>query len=238
MKLGLIVVMTGAWLVSAATMWAQPASGGSSSPPSLPPLPEPNRPKTDTPKPSVLPPPETSFVPQGPVRLRTQEKSEPRRGGFNLADSTVITSDDLVMDMERKIATFTGHVKVVDPQGTMTADKMIVYLAQEGENQNGVKRIESTGGVLISQQGSKAMADEAIYNAAEQTVILSGAASVDTADGTVTGETVVYDMAKGSAQVKGRPRMVILPRAGSGSDGNRPALFPMSKSQLPSSKQQ
>jgi hypothetical protein len=103
MKAQSLLMVTAAWLVSAAAAWAQAASSGASSPPSLPPLPEPNRSALKTAAPQA--PPQAPPVPEGPVRLRPQEKTEPRRGGFNMADSTVITSDDLAMDMERKIAT-------------------------------------------------------------------------------------------------------------------------------------
>ncbi|MCX7825216.1 MAG: hypothetical protein N2689_06620 [Verrucomicrobiae bacterium] len=234
MKAQTLLLVTAAWLVSVAAAWAQAPAGGASSPPSLPPLPEPDRSAFKPAAPQ--PPPQAPPVPDGPVRLRPHEKTEPRRGGFNLADSTVITSDDLAMDMERKIATFTGHVKVVDPQGTMTADKMVVYLAQEGENQNGVKRIEASGGVTIAQHGSKAMADEAVYNADDQTVILSGAASVDTADGTVMGETVVFNMATNSAQVKGRPRMIIRPQQTDTGAAARSGLLPVGRPAPPPKK--
>ena len=177
----------------------------------------------------MLPPPAVPMMPSasdlaappGAVRLRSSDTSQVRKN-IPLAQATVITSDDLVMDMEHKIATFTGHVKVVDPQGTMTADKMIVYLTQQGDNQNGVKRIESSGGVVIAQEGSKAIADEAVYTAVDRTVVLTGAAQVQTDQGIVTGETVIYDMGKGTTQVKGRPRM-ILPSQGGGS---RKGLFP------------
>ena len=177
---------------------------------------------------SMMPPPAVPMLPvatesappPGAVRLRAPEIAQAKKT-VPLSQSTVITSDDLVMDMERKIATFTGHVKVVDPQGTMTADKMIVYLTQQGDNQNGVKRIESTGGVVIAQEGSKAIADEAVYTAADRTVVLTGAAQVQTEQGIVTGEQVIYDMAKGTTQVKGRPRM-ILPSQG----GAKKGLFP------------
>jgi lipopolysaccharide export system protein LptA len=118
----------------------------------------------------------------------------------------------------------------------MTADKMIVYLAQEGENQNGVRRIEASGGVTIAQHGSKAVADEAVYSAGDQTVILSGAATVDTADGTVMGETIIFNMATNRAEVKGRPRMIIPPQSGGGGGEPRPGLFPMAKPPVPSSK--
>ncbi|MBI5821186.1 MAG: hypothetical protein HZA88_19625 [Verrucomicrobia bacterium] len=171
----------------------------------------------------MLPKPAEALPPLGAVRLRAPDTTAARRA-LPLAQSTVVTSDDLVMDMEKKVATFTGHVKVVDPQGTMTADKMIVYLAQEGTGESGVRRIEATGGVVIAQEGSKAIGDEAIYSAAERTVVLSGAAQVQTEQGIVTGETVTYDMAKGTAHVKGRPRLILPGQGG----GKKTTLFPAS----------
>ncbi|MBI5686163.1 MAG: LptA/OstA family protein [Verrucomicrobia bacterium] len=181
-------------------------------------------PATLTPAPApMLPQASESLPPPGAVRLRAPDTTAARRA-LPLAQSTVVTSDDLVMDMEKKVATFTGHVKVVDPKGTMTADKMIVYLTQQDDGGSGVRRIEATGGVVIAQEGSKAIGDEAIYNAADQTVVLSGAAQVQTEQGIVTGETVIYDMAKGTAHVKGRPRL-ILPGKNTAS---KTSLFPAS----------
>jgi lipopolysaccharide export system protein LptA len=173
----------------------------------------------------MLPRASETLPPPGAVRLRAPDTMSARRV-VPTAQSTVVTSDDLVMDMEKKVATFTGHVKVVDPKGTMTADKMIVYLTQQEDTGSGVRRIEASGGVVISQEGSKAIGDEAIYSAPDQTVVLSGAAQVQTEQGIVTGETVIYDMAKGTAQVKGRPRL-ILPGQGQG-EGAKRTLFPTS----------
>lgn len=179
-------------------------------------------PTTLTPAPAtMLPRASESLPPPGAVRLRAPDMTAARRA-VPLAQSTVVTSDDLVMDMEKKVATFTGHVKVVDAKGTMTADKMIVYLTQQEDSGSGVRRIEATGGVVISQEGSKAIGDEAIYNAAEQTVVLSGAAQVQTEQGIVTGETVIYNMATGTAQVKGRPRLILPSKEKAGKTG----LFP------------
>jgi len=169
----------------------------------------------------MLPRASETLPPPGAVRLRSPDMSAVRRT-VPLAQSTVVTSDDLVMDMEKKVATFTGHVKVVDPKGTMTADKMIVHLTQQDESGSGVRRIEASGGVVIAQEGSKAIGDEAIYSAVDQTVVLSGAAQVQTDQGIVTGETVIYDMAKGTTNVKGRPRL-ILPGQG---DASKKTLFP------------
>lgn len=170
----------------------------------------------------MLPKATEALPPVGAVRLRAPDTTTAARRALPLAQSTVVTSDDLVMDMEKKVATFTGHVKVVDPQGTMTADKMIVYLAQEGTGESGVRRIEATGGVVIAQEGSKAIGDEAIYSAADRTVVLSGAAQVQTEQGIVTGETVTYDMAKGTAHVKGRPRLILPGHGGE----KKSSLFP------------
>lgn len=199
-----------------------PIASGQGGPAALTPAPAP-----------MLPRASESLPPPGAVRLRAPDTSAARRA-IPLAQSTVVTSDDLVMDMEKKVATFTGHVKVVDPKGTMTADKMIVYLTQQDDSGSGVRRIEATGGVVIAQEGSKAIGDEAIYNAADQTVVLSGAAQVQTEQGIVTGETVIYDMAKGTAHVKGRPRLILPGKETSG----KTSLFPTAPKQQSQPKPQ
>jgi lipopolysaccharide transport protein LptA len=161
----------------------------------------------------VLPPmslPEAARPTPGEARLRLPEIGAAGSGAATAAP-TVITSDELQMDLEKKIATFIGHVKVVDAQGTMTADRMVIYLAPAGETENSVTKIEATGGVVIAQEGRKANADEAVYTAADKTVLLSGAAQVQTDSGLVTGETIQFDMAKNTAVVKGKPRMTIIP---------------------------
>jgi lipopolysaccharide export system protein LptA len=157
----------------------------------------------------------------GQINLRPGEPAVVERQ--TTAAPTVITSDELQINLEKKVATFSGHVKVVDPQGTMTADTMIVYLAEGGSGDSGVTKIEATGGVVISQEGRRAIADEAVYSAADSVVIRSGAAQVQTGNSLVTGETIIYDMAKNTAVVKGRPRMTI-PQSQKGSGTS--ALFP------------
>ncbi len=198
-----------AWLLGASAVWAQTAAAPPPSPaPEVPP----------TPMPSFVAPARPS---PGQINLRPGDTAVMDKPSATAP--TVITSDELQMSMDKKVATFTGHVKVVDPQGTMTADKMIVYLAEGGDSGNSVSRIEATGGVVISQEGRRAISDEAVYTAADRVVILSGAAQVQTGASVVTGETIVYDMARNTAVVKGRPRMTIpQDHKGGGSTG----LFP------------
>lgn len=191
-----------------------------------------------TPAPEVPPAPLPTFTPStrplpAQINLRSGEPTIVER--HTTTAPTVITSDELQMDLQKKVATFSGHVKVVDPQGTMTADKMIVYLAEggtgtsegakpeSGTGGSGVSKIEATGGVVISQEGRRAIADEAVYTAADRIVVLSGAAQVQTGNSLVTGETIIYDMSKNLAVVKGRPRMTI-PQSQKG--GGSSALFP------------
>ncbi|MBI5393804.1 MAG: LptA/OstA family protein [Verrucomicrobia bacterium] len=172
------------------------------------------------PLPAFAPPARPS---PGQINLRPGEPAIVEK--LSSAAPTVITSDELQMSMDKKVATFTGHVKVVDPQGTMTADKMIVYLAEGGSSGSSVNKIEATGGVVISQEGRRAIADEAVYTAADRIVILSGAAQVQTGNSLVTGETIVYDMNKNTAVVKGRPRMTIpQSQKGGGSGGLFPSM--------------
>lgn len=195
-----------ACLAAAAAAWAQTAAPATA-PPDVPP----------TPMPAFTPP--ARPLP-GQINLRPSEPVVVERA--SVAAPTVITSDELQMSLDKKVATFTGHVKVVDPQGTMIADKMVVHIGDESSAGNSVSKIEATGGVVISQEGRRAIADEAVFTAADRVVILSGAAQVQTGNSLVTGETIIYDMTKNTAVVKGRPRMTI-PQSQRGGSGG---LFP------------
>jgi len=166
--------------------------------------------------PAFTPPPSPLT---GSIHLRPSEPVVVERP--STAAPTVITSDELQMSLDKKVATFTGHVKVVDAQGTMIADKMVVHIGEEGKGSS-VTKIEATGGVVISQEGRRAIADEAVYTATDRIVILSGAAQVQTGNSIVTGETIVYDMGRNTAVVKGKPRMTI-PQGQRGGSGG---LFP------------
>ena len=77
------------------------------------------------------------------------------------AGPTVITSDRLEFDYNEFIALFDGKVKVIDPQFTLAADKMLIFF----ENTNDVKRVDAIGSVVLTNGNMTAICGKATYTA-------------------------------------------------------------------------
>lgn len=86
-------------------------------------------------------------------------------------EPTLITSDGpLEMDNNKKVAVFDDNVVVTDAQGKVNADHMEVYFDKENE----IDRIFCKGHVKIDQTDRHSESDEAVYEAKEQKLILTG----------------------------------------------------------------
>jgi LptA/(LptD N-terminal domain) LPS transport protein len=81
------------------------------------------------------------------------EKKQPSTdllgGGTEAKGPTEITAkDDVQFDVQTRTAVFSGGVKVVDPQFTMTSDKLIVTMNRQ-EDGGGMKEARAEGNVII-----------------------------------------------------------------------------------------
>ncbi len=96
-----------------------------------------------------------SFVSAG--ALRAEEKQ------------TVITADTLLFDYQRSIAVFEGSVRVVDPQVTLTCEKLFVYF----DSNNQIESVVARENVHIVQEDRHARAERAVYRATEGSIVLT-----------------------------------------------------------------
>lgn len=81
-------------------------------------------------------------------------------------ESTVITANSLTADNQAKTALFTGNVVAKKGEGTLFADKMLVYYADAGDGENGnIDRIECTGKVKLVRNYRIITAGKAVYYA-------------------------------------------------------------------------
>jgi hypothetical protein len=70
-------------------------------------------------------------------------------GGTEAKGPTEITAkDDVQFDVQTRTAVFSGGVKVVDPQFTMTSDKLTVTMNRQ-EDGGGMKEARAEGNVII-----------------------------------------------------------------------------------------
>lgn len=126
-----------------------------------------------------------------------------------------ITADTLDVHQDEHKAIFSGNV--IATQGTtnlrsktMTAfynqddkpaaapDAAAVKKAPEASSAQGISRIEAEGGVVFSTPTETAQGDKGVYNAATETIELSGGGVTLTRDQNILkGQKLVYNMATG-----------------------------------------
>ena len=116
---------------------------------------------------------------------------------------TDIKSDGVEFDMNARMAVYSGHVRVNDPQMKLQCDRLVVFLPQANERLN---HIEAQTNVVVdfsSNQGIKARATGslAVYRytvqngATNETVTLTGNPQVESPEAVMTGDQIIWDRA-------------------------------------------
>lgn len=102
------------------------------------------------------------------------------------AGPTVVTSDKLEYDYENDIALFDGHVDVKDPEFTLQADRMIIFL----DNTNEVQRVACSGSVRMTNEDIVIVCGKATYTRLNAHVLLEDEPVVTKGDQRLTGESI------------------------------------------------
>ena len=120
-------------------------------------------------------------------------------------NTTEITSKQLRMDTEKKIAYFDGDVQVVDPQFLLRATRLVVYMNPTG---SGMERAEAYEDVVVVQESEKrkARGQKAVYTPADGKMVLTGNPSIEDEQGLVEGEVIVINRNDNTISVQGATR--------------------------------
>jgi lipopolysaccharide export system protein LptA len=152
-----------------------------------------------------------------------------------------IDAKSLEVHDKSKTATFSGDVKVVQGDTTMTCKLLVVFYGQElgiagagakpvaaadassgavPDAQN-IKRIEARGGVTVVSKDQTASGDLGVYDLPAKTITLSGNVVVTQGKNVIHGERVIVNTVTGDAHVEsapgapqGRVRALIIPQKG------------------------
>ncbi len=168
------------------------------------------------------------FLPHAPGQEQDQNQDQ---------DQPVqIDAKSLEVHDKSKTATFTGDVKVVQGDTTMTCNRLVVFYGQEigigggsqvvastsstndavPDTQN-IRRIEAHGDVTILSKDQSATGDLGVYDLASKTITLSGNVVVSQGNNVIHGGVVIVDTVTGNAHVEpapgasGRVRALIIP---------------------------
>ncbi len=190
----------------------------------------------------------TAAMAQGPrpgLPGQQQDKNQPIQ----------IDAKSLEVHDKNKQATFSGNVKVVQGDTTMTCRTLVVFYGQElgiGEkpvvtaktktktktdaapDAQSIRRIEARGDVTVLTKDQSASGDLGVYDVIAKTITLTGNVVVSQGKNVIHGGRVVVDTVTGNAHVEaapgvpdGRVRALIIPsKDNKGGQGNFMTLGP------------
>jgi len=125
-----------------------------------------------------------------------------------------ITADRMELDLGAHVARFDGHVQVMDPRMTVTADTMIVTF----DENNQLKKLEALGKVKIRQMDAdrEAMAGHAVYDVKKGAIELSEDPVLRNGTSILSGaDKIIYYRDSDRIETRGgQPHIRILPKAG------------------------
>jgi len=135
-----------------------------------------------------------------------------------------IQADGLVVRDKDKVATFSGNVHVTQGDTEMRSKVLVVYYVDPNKpgpapatamktappgappgssEQQQIRRIEATGGVLVTQKEQNAAGDSGIFDMQSNTVTLNGNVVVTHGKDVVRGQRLVVDMGTGVSRIDG-----------------------------------
>ncbi|MGJ5204075.1 LptA/OstA family protein [Bradyrhizobium sp. HKCCYLR20261] len=149
-----------------------------------------------------------------------------------------IEAASLEMRDKKKEATFSGNVKVVQGDTTMTSKSLVVFYdggAQQGgakpakaapaaapgpEGSSAIRRMEARGDVKVTQKDQVVTGETAVYDTKTNMITMQGGVVMTQCKNVMRGDRLTVDMTTGVSRVEsdgGRGVQVLLPNAGSGS---------------------
>jgi lipopolysaccharide export system protein LptA len=170
------------------------------------------------------------------------------QGNENHDQPVQIEAATLEVRDKAKMATFSGHVQVVQGDTTMKCQTLVVFYGPDPggsppkpaatttattpgmpQGAQNIRRIEARGGVTVVTKDQNASGDLGVYDLKTKTITLSGNVVVSQGQNVMHGDRVVVDMVTGNARVEsgepgtktaqGRVRALILPNKGGGQNG-------------------
>ncbi|HEX2255305.1 MAG TPA: LptA/OstA family protein [Afifellaceae bacterium] len=139
-----------------------------------------------------------------------------------------IEADRLEVRVEEKRAVYVGNVTVRQGDTLLKTAELQVFYAGGGETPGAsgtsLQRIIANGRVIVQSQNRIATGDEAVFEMADETIVLTGNVVLTEDENIVRGERLVVDLRTGEAQMQGgRVQTILVPgRAQEDQGGGEP----------------
>jgi lipopolysaccharide export system protein LptA len=123
------------------------------------------------------------------------------------AQPVEVTSERLDIDQTDGTAIFTGNVIVVQGELRLSADRVRVEFGTEEPRE--IERLHADGSVVLVNADEAAEGDEAVYDLAAGTVVMTGNVLLTRELSAISGDTLTVDLESGTGVVEGRVRTIL-----------------------------
>jgi lipopolysaccharide export system protein LptA len=135
--------------------------------------------------------------------LRKETPAEPREVKLGDTGEPIdITSDRVETFSKENLIVFRGNVMARQKDMVIYSDSLEALVFEDGK---GIEKVVAGGNVKIQQGLRVANCQKAIFYNRDQRVVLTGDPKVWEGDNLVSGEEIIFDIAKNRIEVKGGP---------------------------------
>ncbi len=117
-----------------------------------------------------------------------------------------VTSDDLSVDQATGTAIFTGNVVIGQGEMRLSAARVLVIYRAE---QQGIARLEATGGVTLVSGPDAAESDRADYNIDDGTIVMTGSVLLAQGPSALSADKMTVRLSDGTARMSGRVKTIL-----------------------------
>ncbi len=117
-----------------------------------------------------------------------------------MREPLVITSNRMDAEKLGDKITFTGDVTLKKEGMTLSSDVMTVRYDTGSKN---ISEVEAHGNVVVRKEGRVAFSNDALYSSDEETIVLTGKASIIENDNKLGGEKITLFMADDRSVIEG-----------------------------------
>lgn len=153
---------------------------------------------------------------------QTKKGANPFQGFTSDSSAPVnINSEQLEYQQEENKAIFSGNVVAVQGESTLRSAHLIAYfLDKESGTKNAdptliqtnqLRRLEATGGVVVTSQDQKATGASGVFDITTNTATLSGNVVLTQGENVIRGKQLVINMKTGVARVIGGTNALFVP---------------------------
>jgi lipopolysaccharide export system protein LptA len=165
-----------------------------------------------------------------------------------------IEAETLEMRDKQKEATFSGHVKVVQGDTTMTSKKLVVFYESKNQQPAGattgnakgtksappmqsampgpdgsssIRRLEATGNVVVTQKDQVVTGESAVFDTKTNLVTMGGGVLLTQGKNVLQGDRLIVDMTTGVSRVEsdsGKVRGVFISSGQQGQGNGGPGI--------------